>query len=291
MARRKVAIITDSTTGLPEAWLRENQIHVIPLNVHWSGQTLLDNVDITVDEFYTRLQSAKELPTTSQPSAGAFLQLFQEIAETAESIVCILISGDLSGTVASAHAGRDLFDNQIPVEIVDTRSASLGEAIIVTAAARAAALGKDHKEVAAIAEAVANQLRVLFVVDTLEYLHKGGRIGGAKRFVGSVLAVKPILQLRDGKVEPLASVRTKRKAVDAMLQTIKEETMGATALHVCVAHAAAPEEGEQLAQRIREELRPKELLFSELSPVIGTHAGPGTLGVAFFDAAFLPEIA
>lgn len=291
MTRRKVAIITDSTTGLPDAWLREHQIHVIPLNVHWSGQTLLDNVDITAGEFYTRLQSAKELPTTSQPSAGAFLQLYQEIAETAESIVCILISGELSGTVASAHAGRDLLNGQIPVEIVDTRSASLGEAIIVSAAARAIALGKDHQEVAEVATTVSNHMRVLFVVDTLEYLHKGGRIGGAKRFVGSVLSVKPILHLREGKVEPLASVRTKRKALDAMLQTVREETMGASALHMCVAHAAAPEEGQQLVQRVQEELRPKELLFNELSPVVGTHTGPGTLGVAYFDAAFLPELA
>lgn len=291
MDRRKVAIVTDSTTGLPEEWLQEHRIHVIPLNVHWSGQTLLDNVDITAGEFYTRLQSAKELPMTSQPSAGAFLELFQKIAETAESIVCILISGELSGTVASAHAARDLFESDVPVEIVDTKSASLGEAVVVSAAARAVALGKDHREVAEIAHAVSRHLRVMFVVDTLEYLHKGGRIGGAKRFVGSVLAVKPILHLKEGKVEPLASVRTKRKAVDAMLQTVKEETMGASALHVCVAHAAAPEEGQQLLQRVKEELKPVELLFNELSPVIGTHTGPGTLGMAFFDAAFLPEIA
>lgn len=290
MAKRKVAIVTDSTTGLSEDWLREHQIHVIPLNVHWSGETLLDNVDITADQFYTRLQSAKELPSTSQPSAGAFLELFKEIAETAESIVCILISGELSGTVASAHAARDLFEDEVPVEIVDTRSASLGEAVIVSAAARAVALGKDHKEVDELARAISSNVGVLFVVDTLEYLHKGGRIGGAKRLLGSVLAVKPILRLKDGKVEPLTSVRTKRKAVDTMLQTVKEETMNASALRVCVAHAAAPEEGEQLKQRVQEELHPTELLFNELSPVIGTHTGPGTLGIAFFDGAFLPEI-
>jgi DegV family protein with EDD domain len=290
MDKHKVALVTDSTTFLPEDMLRQYPIHVIPQNLHWGQENLLDTVDITPEQFYARLRTAKELPTTSQPSAGRFLEMFQEVAETAESIVCLLISADLSGTVASAHAARDMMERDIPIEIIDTRSASLGESLIVSAMARAVARDKDHQEVAELARALSAQVRVLFVVDTLEFLHRGGRIGGGKRFVGSVLNVKPILHLKDGKVEALASVRTKRKALDSLLQTVREETMGSSSLHVAVAHAAAHEEGQQLAGRIREEFRPVELLLSDMSPVIGTHTGPGALGVAFYDGAFLPEI-
>ncbi len=291
MAKRKVAIITDSTAFLPEQFLQEHQIHVIPMNMHWGEQNLLDNVDITPEQFYARLSTSKELPTTSQPSAGRFVELYQEVAQTAESVVCLLLSSDLSGTVASAVAARDLVADEIPVEIVDTRSASLGESLIVSGIARAVARGHGCAEAAELARALSPQVRVLFVVDTLDYLHKGGRIGGGKRFIGSVLNVKPILHLQDGKVEAHSSVRTKRKAVDAIVQVMREEMSGASALHVSVAHAAALEEGQALAQRIREEFNPVELLFSELSPVIGTHTGPGALGIAYYDGAFLPEIA
>lgn len=290
MAKDKVAIVTDSTAVLPQELLDSYPIYVIPQNLHWGEESLLDNVDITPTEFYERLRTAKVLPTTSQPSAGTFLTFFQEVAEKAESIVAILISAELSGTLASAHAARDMLENPIPIEIVDTRSASLGLALLVSAAARALAAGRNHEEIAALTAMLLPQLHTLFVVDTLEFLHKGGRIGGAKRLLGSVLALKPLLQLKDGRVEPLTSVRTKRKAVDRMLEVVKENAIGASALHIAVAHAAADEEADQLAQRIEAEFSPVELMRSEVSPVIGTHTGPGTLAIAFYDGAFLPEI-
>lgn len=290
MGKHKVAIVTDSTAVLPQETLDSYPIHVIPQNLHWGEESLLDNVDITPAQFYERLRTAKVLPTTSQPSAGRFLSFFQEVAETAESIVAILISAELSGTVASAHAARDMMEGSVPIEIVDTRAASLGLALVVSAAARALAAGKDHKQVAELVQMLLPQLHTLFVVDTLEYLHKGGRIGGAQRLLGSVLAIKPLLQLKDGKVEPLTSVRTKRKAIDRMLEVVKEGAVGASALHMAVAHAAARDEADKLAERVREEFKPVELMRSEVSPVIGTHTGPGTLAVAFYDGAFLPEI-
>ncbi|MDT8306017.1 MAG: DegV family protein [Anaerolineae bacterium] len=288
MSKHKVAIITDSTAVLPHELLDAHPIFVIPQNLHWGEESLLDNVDITPAQFYRRLQTAKELPTTSQPSAGTFLTFFQEVAEKAESIVAILISAELSGTVASAHAARDMMEGPVPIEIVDTRSASLGLALVVSAAAHALEVGKNHEEIAELARMLSPHLHTLFVVDTLEYLHKGGRIGGAKRLLGSVLALKPLLHLKEGRVEPLTSVRTKRKAVDRMLEVVRENAAGASALHMAVAHAAAEEEADQLAQRVQEEFQPVELMRSDVSPVIGTHTGPGTLAVAFYDGGVLP---
>jgi DegV family protein with EDD domain len=287
MTKHKVAIVTDSTSFLPQEILDAYPIHVIPQNLHWGEESLLDNVDITPTEFYERLRTARELPTTSQPSAGRFLSFFQEVAETAESIVAILLSSELSGTIASAHAARDMMDQAFPIEIVDTRSASLGLALVVSAMTRALDAGQDHKQIAELARKLSPHVRVLFVVDTLEYLHKGGRIGGAKRLLGSVLSIKPLLHLHEGKVEALTSVRTKKKAVERMLQVVKEESAGAATLHMVVAHAASPEEAQELYQMAEEQFRPAQLMLSELSPVIGTHTGPGTLGVAYLDGALL----
>ena len=286
MARKSVAIVTDSSAFLPGALLEQYGIHMIPLNLHWGEESMLDGVDITTDAFYRRLAEADELPTTSQPSAGRFLKFFEKVAEGAESIVGVFISSELSGTFASANAAREMMAD-FPLEIVDSRSASLGLGLMAIAAARAASAGKDYRQVAAEARTLAQHTRVLFVVDTLEYLHKGGRIGGAKRFLGSVLSIKPLLHLVDGKIEPLGSVRTKGKALEKMLSVVRDETAGAGALHMAVINAAAAEEGDELCERVRREFDPVELIQGELSPVVGAHTGPGTLGLGFYDGSVL----
>jgi DegV family protein with EDD domain len=290
MARRKVAIVTDSTAFLPQEYIEKYDIHAIPLNLHWGDETLRDTEDISPAEFYVRLQQSDRLPTTSQPSAGRFLTFFQEVAESADSIVAILLSQKLSGTVASAHAAVEMMESDYPIEIVDSLSASLGLGLIVLAAARAAEEGQDFQQVARVARTLSPHVRVVFVVDTLEYLHKGGRIGGAKRLLGSVLSIKPLLQLRDGEIEALASVRTKRKAVERMIEIVQEETTGATELHMGVIDAAAAKEGDELLQQVKQVFSPVELLRSELSPVIGTHTGPGTVGVGYYDGAVLAQL-
>lgn len=286
MAQKSVAIVTDSSAFLPEVVREQYGIHMIPLNLHWGEESLLDGVEITTDEFYRRLAEADAVPTTSQPSAGRFLELFERVAEEADSIVGVFISSDLSGTFASANAAREMMADY-PIEIVDSRSASLGLGLIAVAAARAVEEGKGFRQAAAAARTLAQHTRVLFVVDTLEYLHKGGRIGGAKRFLGSVLSIKPILHLVDGEIEPLGSVRTKRKAVDRMLTVVRDETAGAGPLHMAVISAAAPEEGDALCARVRREFDPASLIQGELSPVVGAHTGPGTVGIAFYDGALL----
>lgn len=281
--KRKVAIVTDSTANLPEALLEEYGIQVIPLTVNWAGESLLDGVDIQVDAFYRRLQTAKEMPTTSQPSVGQFIEFFQNVSATADSIVGIFISEALSGTMDSARsAAQDLAD--IPIELVDSKSAAMGLALIVTMAARLANDGLDYQDIAQRARALVPKIRLLFVVDTLEFLHRGGRIGGAQRLVGSVLSIKPILHLVDGKIESFESVRTKKKAVARLMSVVGESGWGPQ-MHYGVLDAMAPDTADMMFDDIKSHGEPAELLRGGISPVIGTHIGPGAVGVAYYDAA------
>ena len=281
--KRKVAIVTDSTAYMPEESLKEFDIQVIPLTVNWEGESLLDGIDILPDAFYSRLQTAKEMPTTSQPSVGQFIEFIQQAAETADSIVGIFISNGLSGTMDSARAAvKEL--SELSIELVDSKSTATGLALMVLYAARMAAEGKDAQEIAEKTRVVVIKSRLLFVVDTLEFLHKGGRIGGAQRMAGSVLSIKPILHLLDGKVESLASVRTKRKAVAHLLDLVGKETGWGTQVHFGIIDAVAPETAEKMFDAIMEHGEPVELLRGGISPVIGTHLGPGTVGIAFYNA-------
>lgn len=278
---KKVAVVVDSTAFIPPELVTQYDIHVIPQILNWEGKSYRDNVDITPEEFYTRLKTAKEMPTTSQPSAGEFYELFSDLAKKAGSILAILISEPLSGTQASARAARDMMPD-FPIEIVDSRSTVMGLGFMVLAAARAVQNGADYKEAAEVARALKEKMRIIFVVDTLEFLHRGGRIGGAKRFVGSMLSIKPLLHIDNGKVEPLASVRTKRKAIKHMLDLVEEEMKGKSDVHVAIMNAVALEEASAIAEEVKRRVNPVELLITELSPVIGTHAGPGTVGVIYY---------
>lgn len=282
MATGKIAILTDSTAYLSDAQIQEYGIEVIPLNVIWEGSSYLDNVDISAEEFYTRLKTSKELPTTSQPSVGAFKEYFDRIAPNVDGIAAVLLSDKLSGTIASAKAAKDEMDG-FPIEIVDTKTTTAGLALVVLEAAKAAKEGKDLASVAARAKEVGEKTKTMFVVDTLEFLHKGGRIGGAKRFVGSLLSVKPILQLLDGSVDTLDSVRTKSKALKALLEYARTDIESQTGkVFFGVFHGLAEEEGKKIADQVNAEFSPEALLFTGLSPVIGVHTGPGTIGIAYF---------
>lgn len=281
MSQSKVAIVVDSTAFIPTDLVEKYNLHVIPQILNWEGKSYRDNVDINPEEFYTRLKTAKEMPTTSQPSAGEFHEFFSNLTQSYDSILAILISEPLSGTQASARAARDMMPD-FPIEIVDSRSTVMGLGFMVLAAAKAAANGADYKEAADAARALKERMRIIFVVDTLEFLHRGGRIGGAQRFVGSMLSIKPILHIEDGKVEPLASVRTKRKAIQHMLDLAEKEMQGKTNVHAAVMNALAPEEAAQIAEQVKQRINPVELFMTELSPVIGTHAGPGTVGIIYY---------
>lgn len=284
MPKAKVAIVTDSTCNLPADLVEQYNIHVIPQILNWEGKSLLDQIDITTRDFYDRLPQSSDLPKTSQPAPGQFTEFYTQVAENAESIVAIFVSEFLSGTLQSAHLGAQAMADY-PIEIVDSRSVSLGLGLLVTAAARYAAEGHDYKEVAEYTRSLAPRLRVIFVVDTLEYLHKGGRIGGAQRLMGSVLSIKPILHLEDGRIEPLASVRTKSKAIQSMIDTIVGEMQGKEHIHAGIIHAAAPESAAYVEQMLLAQVTPEELLTNELTPVIGANVGPGIVGMGYYTEA------
>jgi len=281
MSKAKVAIVTDSTVNLPADVIKANNIYVIPQILNWEGKSFLDQIDISTEEFYQRLPNSKDLPKTSQPAPGQFTEHFEKVAEGAESIVAIFVSQALSGTIQSAHLGAEAMGDY-PVEIIDSRSVSLGLGLLVTAAARYAAEGHDYKEVAAYVRTLVPRIRVLFVVDTLEYLHKGGRIGGAKRLVGSMLSIKPVLGLEDGQIEPQAQIRTKKKAIQHMLDVVLGEMKGKKNIHAGVIHAAASEDAAYIAEQVRASINPAELYVNELTPVIGANVGPGVVGMGYY---------
>lgn len=281
MGKINVAVITDSTANIPDDYVNELNIHVIPQILNWEGDTYLDGIDITPSEFYQRLVQAKELPTTSQPSAGQFYEFFGNLAETNEAIIGVFISEHLSGTIDSALTAAEMMSD-FPIEIVDSKSASMGLGFIAMAVARSLNEDATYEEAVQLARNLIPVTHAIFVVDTLEYLHKGGRIGGAQRLVGSLLSMKPLLHLEEGRIEPLARIRTKRKAVEKLLDVVASDVEGKGKLHASVIHAAAPEDAEQFKEQVIERLDPVELITSELSPVVGTHTGPGLVGMGYY---------
>jgi DegV family protein with EDD domain len=280
---KRVSVVTDSTAGMPADLAAQNGVHVIPLWVHFEKEGYRDGVDLTTEQFYPMLSKARNLPTTSQPSVGEFLEVYRSLASQAEAIVSIHISSELSGTVASALAAREML-HDVPVHVVDSRSAAMGLGMIALAAARAAAEGHNAEEVAAAAEQLVPRTNVIFVVDTLEYLHKGGRIGGAAALLGSLIQIKPILHLDKGRIEALDKVRSRQKAMDRLMEIVAEHAGGAGSLHASVIHAQATAEAEALRDRVSGAFRFAELHIAGVSPAIGTHVGPGTVGIAFYAA-------
>ncbi len=277
----KTAIIVDSTAYIPQDLVEKYNLFVIPLSVNWSGETLKDNVDITADEFYTRLDQTDDIPTTSQPSAGEFLEVYAEAAKTADSAVVILISNELSGTVASALAAKDMIDD-FPVEVIDSQNTSMALGFMALDAARAAEAGKSQAEIVELVRDIMGRMSIVFVVDSLKYLHRGGRVGGASRFVGSLLSIKPVLHLENGRVEPLTKVRTKKKAIKHVLAMANEDMAGKSNVRIGVLHASALAEAEKLKADVLAMLDPIEIVVTDISPVIGTHIGPGTLGLVYY---------
>lgn len=275
-----VVVVTDSTAYLPADLAAQLGIRVAPLYVNWDGRTYRDGVDITLADFYARLKTSKTLPSTSQTTPDDFVKIFSPILAEGHPVLGVFISNKLSGTIDSALQARQALPGA-PIEIVDSLSSAMAEGFVALAAARAALGGASLAEAADTARRAVELSNVIFVVDTLEYMHRGGRIGGAKRFVGTALNLKPLLTVIDGRVDALDTVRTKKKATERMLDLIAEKTGGRRPLRLSPLHASAPEEGEALRLAVEQRFHPDECILSEVSPAIGTHVGPGTIGVAY----------
>jgi DegV family protein with EDD domain len=283
MSSHKIAVVTDSTAYIPAQVLGDLNIPIIPLWLIWGDDRFRDGVDIDPPTFYRRLREAKTLPTTSQPSAGEFVDFFRRVAaeNDTDTIVGAYISSELSGTVASAEAAKA----QLPefnITIIDSLFASMGLGFIALAAARVAAAGGSLEKVVAAAKETQDGMNLLLTVDTLEYLHRGGRIGGAKRLLGTALKIKPLLHLEDGRIEALAQVRTKRKAIARMLEVVEERLGGRQMAEVSILDADSPEEGKVVAKQVEERFGISTVYCAMVSPAIGTHVGPGTIGITFY---------
>ena len=278
-----IKIVTDSTAYLPQFIVRQNDLRVVPLCVHFGDKTYKEGVELSNDEFYARLKEAPVLPTTSQPSAGEFHQVFSELVADGHEIVTLTISSRLSGTWNSAMAAKEMMPDA-KISIVDSLSTAAGLLLMVEAAVNARNAGASREEIVQQVEDIKKKVQVFFVVDTLEYLAKGGRIGNAKAFLGTLLKVKPILFLKNGAIEPLEQVRSKRKAQARMVELV-EEYMGGkgTGAHVALVNALVPEETAVLAEELRERLGCPPPHITELGPVIGTHTGPGVIGVGVYN--------
>ncbi len=276
----KVAVVTDSTAYIPEDLLKQYQITVAPQELIWGDQTYQDGVDIQPDEFYQRLKTASVMPTTSQVTIPNFQKIFQSLFDQEKEIIAILISAKLSGTIDSAVQAKGMLPGA-SIEIVDSYSTAMAMGFQVLTVARAAQDGAGLAECKRLAEEVRNHTGVVFAVDTLEFLHRGGRIGGGSRFLGTALNIKPLLEVRGGRVEALERVRTRKKSLARLVEIVEERTKGKTPIRVATLHANAEEEARELLEEVNRRLNPTEKIFSTVSPVIGTHAGPGTVGIAY----------
>lgn len=277
-----IKIVTDSTCDLPPEILKQYDVKVMPLRIHFGTESFLDGVDLTKEAFYDRLRAAPQLPTTSQPSAGDFCELFRPLVEAGHEVVGIYISGALSGTCASATAACDLLPGA-PITVIDPRTTSAGLGWMVWEAARMAEAGASVADIKARIEELIGKMTVYFVVDTLEYLRKGGRIGGAAALLGTMVQLKPILMLHEGRVEPLEKVRTHGKAIDRMIQLVTEKMSGYGTVHAAVLHARVEDEARTILDRVCSAIPVcKESFIAEIGATLGTHAGPGVIGVAAF---------
>jgi DegV family protein with EDD domain len=251
------------------------------MRIHFATKSYRDGIDISEQDFYAKLAEAEELPTTSQPSAGEFLDAYKEAARMGQGVLCVTISSQLSGTYTSAITARDMF-RDAPIRVIDSKSTAMGLALMLMAAQERIEQGASLEEVAALVEDLVHRIRVYFVVDTLKYLQKGGRIGGAAALLGSVLQMKPVLMLENGRVEPYERVRTRAKAIERMLETLTVHAKSHGHLHVCVGHAQAPDEAEAVARYINQHFPHADLTMSAIPAVIGVHTGPGCVGIGFY---------
>jgi len=282
LSAENTAIVLDSTADFPDAPERFPNWRVVPLYVRFGDESYRDYVELQPEAFYTRLRTAQESPTTSQPTPGDFLAAYEELGSY-ERILSLHIAGKLSGTIESARSAAEHLGGD-RVRVLDSESASAAIAILGLAIQRRLEQGTTDEEVDALVERYRRDAGLLFTVDTFEYLARGGRIGRARAWAGELLHIKPILTIKEGEVVPIKRVRGNKKAFLEFATTFRDGTRDGPAVKVGIAHADAQDKADALAAMVRESRPTAELeLVTALGPVVGTHAGPGTIGLFWFE--------
>ena len=272
LTRDNVAILVDSTADMPEFIAQDPNISMIPLLVRFGAETYRDWIDITPATFYPKLRAAKELPTTSLPSVGEFVAVYKDLRSRYDYVYSFHLSSKISGTFGAATVAAEQVDN---ITVVDTGICSSGIALLVQRLLLKIEAGTTQQGVMDYIEWFRENLIMLFLLDTLEYIVKGGRVGNAAGLVGTLLNIKPILTFKDGLVTPFKKARGEKKAVQAIAETVAERTRPEAPLHVAVAHAEVPDKAQELIDAVRQTGRRIETSFiTELGSVIGTYGGP-----------------
>jgi DegV family protein with EDD domain len=273
-----VRVVTDSSCDLPADVVQKHGITVVPLSIRFGEEEFIDGRDLSPSDFWARSAASAVLPSTAAPSPGAFEQAFRDAAAAgAGGVVCINLSSKLSATIQAAETAAKAVAGDFPVRTVDSKSVSLGLGTICSAAAEAGAGGASVDEVAALAADMGNRTRIHATLDTLENLRKGGRIGAAKALLGSILSVKPVIEVVDGAVEPGPKVRTRAKAFQYLVDRVTAE---AAVENLAVLHGDAPDV-EQFLELLAPHFPREKIVVGQLGAVVGSHTGPRTIGVAF----------
>ncbi len=283
-----VIVVTDSCASVPEPIAAGLGIGVVHYYVHSARGTLRDNLDMSGDEFYTWLKTAPEWPTTANPSAGEYLEVFREASRRGDGVVAVSITGTGSGGFQSALLARRLAETELPgfpIEVVDTAQVAMAHGWAVIQAARAAIKGLSLAEVAGVARSVAGQAFVGFTNDTLEYLQRGGRIGKVTSMVGDMLNIKPVIGMRGGMPSPLAVVRSRSAAYRRIVALALNRIPEGSTIRAALMHVAAREEVEKFRALLEEHYTVIEWVVAQLSPALGVHSGPGTVGIAIIPDA------
>jgi len=276
----KIALLTDSTCDIPQEFLDKYDIKVVPLTIIWGGEQFQDGVNLMAKDFYTRLEEDPTLPTTSQPTPQQMVLAYEAAKNNgAEEVLIITISSAMSGTHESAKAAADMVD--IPVNILDSKANSMSLGWQVLAAARARESGGDLQAMIRAADQARSSMAFIITLDTLEYLHKGGRIGGASHFIGNLLNLKPQISVdhKSGEVAGGRRSRTRKKALADLFVDFFDQVDREKPLRIAVLHNAALEEAEVLAEKIKSEINPVEIIISIVSPVLGVHTGPRAVAI------------
>jgi DegV family protein with EDD domain len=280
MGKHTIALITDSTCDIPESLIQQYDITVIPEIVIWGDKTFRDRIDITPQEFYERIETDKLMPTTTLPSPADFEKTYKDaIVQGAQEIVMVTVSSAMSGTYQLAkQVGNEM---SVPVHVVDSKGPTMSLGWQVLAAARAREAGAAIDGMLAAAERVRQTLVQIICLDTLEYLHRGGRIGNATNFLGSLLDLKPLVEInhQTGLVEPSGRARTRKKSIEMLMERFFEKLDRRKPMHIAVLHGNALKEAQAIAEHIRQEYLPAELLVNITGPVLGINTGPGALAL------------